>query len=221
MSTDNFRIGCAEYRYLRERGYPEKAALKLVADRRRLGRVERNSLFRGIVPTPLAEARRSRFVRPEELAGAALGIDWYNVLITLESYLAGHLVFLCDDGVIRDSSAVHGSYRVSAVTPRAVAGIAAVVRAAGPSRVDVYVDAPIAWSARMAEEARDALAAVSAVTDVVLAHSADYPLKKYDGIVASSDSTIMDRAGRIVDLAGLVLRREFGFTPPPLEDLFP
>ena len=221
MSTSNFKTACVEYRYLRERGYPEKAALKLVADRHRLARVERNSLFRGVVPALLAQARKSRIVGPEQLAGAAVGIDWYNVLITLESYLAGHTVFLCDDGVIRDSAAVHGSYRVSAATPRAVTGIAAVVTAGRPSRVDAYVDAPIAWSARMAEEARGALAAVSPATDVVLVHSADYPLKKYDGIVASSDSTIMDCAGRIIDLPGLVLRREFGFTPPPLEDLFP
>jgi hypothetical protein len=221
MSTSDFRAACNEYRYLRERGYPEKAALKLVADRHRLGRVERNSIFRGIVAASLAQARRSRIVGADALAGAALGIDWYNVLITLESYLGGHPVFLCDDGMIRDSAAVHGSYRASALTPRAVSDIAAVVKMAGPSRVDAYVDAPIAWSARMAEDARAALAAASARTDVVLVHSADYPLKKYDGIVASSDSTIMDCAGRIVDLAGLVLRTEFGFTPLPVEQLFP
>jgi hypothetical protein len=221
MSTNNFGFACDEYRYLRERGYPEKATLKLVADRHRLARVERNSLFRGIVAAPLARARRSRMVGLEALAGAALGIDWYNVLITLESYLRGHAVFLCDDGMVRDSAAVHGSYRASDLTPRAVAEIAALVKTAGPSRVDAYVDAPIAWSARTAEEARAALAAVCPRTDIVLAHSADYPLKRYDGIVASSDSTIMDSARRIVDLAGLVLRMSFDFTPPPVEKLFP
>ena len=200
---------------------PGKGALKLVADRHRLGRTERNSMFRGITAASLAQDRRGKIVGQEAMAGSALGIDWYNVLITVESYLAGHAVFLCDDGMIRDSAAVHGSYRASSITPRAVAEIVAAVKAAGPSRVDAYVDAPIAWSGRMAEEARAALAAASARTDVVLVHSADYPLKKYDGIVASSDSTIMDRAVRIVDLAALVLRTVFDFTPPPVAELFP
>jgi hypothetical protein len=221
MSTSNFVLACDEFRYLRGRGYPDKATLKLVADRHRLGRIERNCLFRGIIAAPLARDRRSRIVGSDALAGSALGIDWYNVLITLESYLGGHAVFLCDDGMIRDSAAVHGSYRASALTPRAVSEIAAVLKTAAPSRVDAYVDAPIAWSARMAEDARGALAAACARTDVVLVHSADYPLKKYDGIVASSDSTIMDHAGRIVDLAAMVLWTVFGFSPPPVEQLFP
>ncbi len=221
MSTHDFKTACDEYRYLRERDYPEKAALKIVADRHRLGRIERNSLFRGIIPAARAEVRRSKIVAARELAGAPLGIDWYNVLITLESYLKGHLVFLCDDGMIRDSSATHGSYRASALTTRVVGDIAAAVSAARPSRVDVYLDAPIAFSAIMAEQVRAALAGTSLPSDVLLVHSADYPLKRYVGIVASSDSSILDNAERAVDLAGIVLGAAFAFTPPAVTDLFP
>jgi hypothetical protein len=221
MSTSNFRISCEEYRYLRDRGYPEKAALKLVADRHRLGRVERNSLFRGVIATARAEQRRSRIVPPRLIAGEELGLDWYNVLITLESYLRGNAVFLCDDGVVRDSAAAHGSYRVTDVTSRAMGDIVSTLAASRPRRVDAYLDAPIAWSGLMAEELRASLAAASLPSEVAIVHSADYPLKTYRGTVASSDSAVLDSAGRVVDLAALVLASRFGFTPPAVDELFP
>jgi hypothetical protein len=221
MSTYNFRICCEEYRYLRERGYPDKAALKLVGDRHRLGRVERNSLFRGVIAPARAELRRSRIVPPNAVAGEALGLDWYNVLITLESYLRGNAVFICDDGIVRDSAAAHGSYRVTEVTSRAIGEIVATLAASAPRRVDAYLDAPIAWSGLMADELRAALAGGSFPSDVSIVHSADYPLKSYPGIVASSDSVVLDSVGRVVDLPALVLAARFGFTPPAVDDLFP
>ena len=49
MSTYNFAEACATYRILRERGYPEKATLKLVGDRHRLSRIQRNCMFRGVI----------------------------------------------------------------------------------------------------------------------------------------------------------------------------
>jgi hypothetical protein len=100
-----------EYRYLLSRGYSDTAALKLVGDRHRLSRLERNCLFRATVNVETAEARRRKMVAPEEVRGRDLGIDWYNVLITVETYLKGGVLFLADDGVTRDAAAVHGSWR--------------------------------------------------------------------------------------------------------------
>ena len=143
MSTNNFRSACDDYRYLRARGYPEAATLKIVADKHRLSRQERNCLFRGVIAPQSAEARRKKIVTDVEAAGQPWGIDWYNVLITVESYLRGHAVFLCDDGMVRDASGTHGSYRVSGVTAKAREAIMKVLAAGGPSRVDVFLDAPI------------------------------------------------------------------------------
>ena len=220
MSTNKFSVACDDYRYLRTRGYPEKATLKIVADRHRLSRQERNCLFRGVIAPEGAKARKAKIIPLQEAAGAPWGVDWYNVLITVESYLHGHAVFLCDDGMVRDSSGTHGSYRVSAVTNRARDAVITALSAGAPARVDIYLDAPIAFSAKMAEDLRQALAAARVTGEVALVHSADYPLKRYEGIVASSDSTIMDSAARALDLARHALLRSFGFTPPAVEELF-
>ena len=154
MSTNYFSDACGDFKYLRERGYPEKATLKLVGDRYGLSRVQRNCLFRGIIVGRLADVRRRKIASAQEARGASIGIDWYNVLITVESYLKGVALFISDDGVVRDSSAIHGSYRWTEVTERAVHEIMETLRDMQPGRLDTFLDAPIAFSGAMAEEDR-------------------------------------------------------------------
>ena len=216
---ENFNHALDEYRYLREKGYPEKASLKLVGDRRRLSRLERNTLFRGVIQESTAFARKSKLLAPVALKGQSLGIDWYNVLITVEGFLRGFPLFISDDGVTRDSSAVHGSYRRAAVTDRAFASILQALRYLALERLDVFLDSPIAFSAIMASEIREALAPLGIPFLVTLERTADYPLKSYGGVVASSDSVILDCARRVFDLPRCVLETAFHFTPPSLDRL--
>ena len=219
MSTKIFLLSLDDYRFLREKGYPEKASLKLVADKYRLSRVERNTLFRGVVPREAAALRRKKLLAPEALRGRTLGMDWYNVLITVESYLRGFPLFLSDDDVTRDSSATHGSFRRTAVTDRALDAIIDALGSLSPGRVEVFLDSPIAYSGLMADEVRNRLAPLAVPSVVALEHSADYPLKTFNGTVASSDSVILDSAGSIFDLPRFVVRKSFGFTPPSLAGL--
>lgn len=224
MSMCDFNDACSTYRLLREKGYPEKATLKLVGDRHRLSRTQRNCIFRGVIPAEIALPRRNKLVPASRVAGGAVALDWYNVLITVESYLRGETLFLSDDGVVRDASATHGSYRTSDLTLRAMEEIMAMIERLAPSRVEAYLDQPIPFSARMAEDLRGRLAArpaLHAEITVVLAQSADFPLKASGGVVASSDSAVLDGCSRAIDLAHLVLTERFGFTPPAVADLFP
>jgi hypothetical protein len=221
MSTNNFPEAYHDYKYLREHGYPEKAALKLVGDRHRLERVERNMLFRGAIPERIAAARRAKIVQPRQCAAAGLGVDWYNVLITVEGYLKGLALFLCDDGVVRDSSALHGSYRPGPLTEKAIEVIVEALRATAPLRIDAFVDAPLAWSGAMAREVRGKLAPLPCPCEVTLARSADYPLKRYDGVVATSDSAILDAATHVLDLPRHALERAYGYSPWPLIQWLP
>jgi hypothetical protein len=205
-----------DYRYLRERGYPPNASLKLVGDRCGLTARERNLLFRGVLPAAVARARAAKLVTPEGAAGHPIGVDWYNVLITVESYLKGSRVFLADDGVIRDAAAVHSSYRAGAVTGQAALLLAGSLTALSPARVDVFIDSPVAYSAEMACRLRGLLAGAPFEAGIEVVGSPDYRLKDYPGIVASSDSAIMDRAARILDVPRYSLREAFGFEPPAL-----
>ncbi len=212
-------LACEEYRYLLTHGYPEKAALKLVGDRHRLSRLERNCLFRGTVDPAIAATRLRKIVMPDAVRGRPLGVDWYNVLRTVETYLAGGVLFLADDGITRDAAAVHGSWRRSARTPPATEALLATIARLGPGRVDVYLDAPVAFSGELAGELRGAIRGMipASACEVGLAASADWPLKRYEGIVASSDSVVLDSAAAAIDLPRLALEQRYGFSPPPLD----
>ena len=216
---DYFSEACATYRYLRERGYADGAALKLVGDHHRLSRLQRNCIFRGIIPESWASARRARTVSTAAVARAPLGIDWYNVLITVESHLRGVTIFHAEDGFARDAAAAHASFRPTILTERAITEILSTVDLLSPSRVEIFIDAPIAHSAMMAERVRAQCVGFPFPVEASLAHSADYPLKSFAGIVASSDSAIIDRTARALDLAACVLLIRFGFTPPPILDI--
>ena len=215
---ENFRAGYIDYRYLREKGYPEKSSIKLVGDRYRLSRTERNALFRGVIPDAVSDSRKRKIIDAPGIRGESLGLDWYNVLITVESHLRGLPLFISDDGITRDSSATHGSYRRTVITDRAQSAIFETLSSLAPARVDVFLDSPIAFSALMAGEIRERLSVLPLQFTVSLQHSADFPLKAYDGIVATSDSVILDSALRVCDLPRIVLEESFRFTPAALPD---
>ncbi len=220
MSMKYFKTAIIDYRYLLNRDYPEKASLKLVGDRYRLTKLERNCLFRGIVKSRIAGERKKKIVRIKNLAHQPMGIDWYNVLITVESYLKGVPIFLSDDGLVRDSAGIHGSYRRSKVTERAISEIWQAILRLAPSRVDVYLDSPVSHSGEMANRLRERLQRIGVKNfNVEIIQSADYPLKSYEGTVASSDSVILDNAERIFDLSRYVLKRAFSFRPKRIEEL--
>jgi hypothetical protein len=221
MSTLNFKNAVADYRFLKNRRYPDKAALKLVGDRYRLSATGRNCLLRGVVTDRLSRARLAKKISGSKAKGRALGIDWFNVLITLESYLKGAVLFLADDGVLRDSSAVHGSYRPGSRTPQAINLMWRALVDLRPRRVDVFIDSPISHSKEMC----DRLAATRGAAggpfpcSFTLVKSADYPLKAYPDVVASSDSVILDHCPAFVDLARLALESFTKFRVIPLEKL--
>ncbi len=157
-------------------------------------------------------------VHPDEARGSSLGIDWYNVLITAETYLKGGVLFLADDGVTRDAAAVHGSWRRSSVTEPATDAIVSAIGRLGPGRIDVFLDSPIAFSGELAAELRDRIGEAMPGTrfEVELAASADWPLKRYQGIVASSDSVVLDTVAKGLDLPRHALGWRYGFSPEPI-----
>jgi len=217
--SDNFKCAVTDYRYLKNKNYSDKSALKLVGDHYRLSKMERNCLLRGVVEQKTSIQRKNKLIEAKQIENQHLGIDWYNVLITIESYLKGHFLFLADDGVIRDTSATHGSYRQSKITDQAIKIIGNTLVRIKPDKVRIAIDSPISHSKKMADDLHTRLTRILTVPCVVLLiHSADFELKRYEGIVASSDSVIMDSAERIFDFPRFVLHTYFSFQPKQLDE---
>lgn len=183
--------------WLRGRGYADPAALALVGDRYQLPARARLAVSRAAASPLAARTRRARRLAVDALAGRALVVDGFNVLVTCEAALTGGVVLAGRDGAWRDLGSVHGSYRTVAETDRALAAIARVLAAAAPSQVTWYLDRPVSSSGALAGRIRD----VEAAWRVELVNAADPELvRDPDAVVASSDAWVLDRAGAWIDL---------------------
>lgn len=202
--------GARDYRWLLDRDYPDKAALKLVGDRLRLSREERLVLFRGVAKSRSSRQRRALIV--ESIRGSRLLVDGHNQIFTVMHYLGGRPLFLGSDGLLRDAGASHGHIADREAFGRALSLLCTAIAEAGPDRVLAYFDEPITGSASHAAAFAEELRARGVTAEAAVERSADGPLKSAGPgtAVATSDSAIVE---------GLAARHP-GLLPPESPAVF-
>jgi hypothetical protein len=198
----------AELSWLLSRGYPDQAALKLVGDRHKLTTRQRKAVSRCACADEAGAGRRRRRVSASELSGEELAVDGFNCLITLESALSGAVVLRGRDGALRDMASVHGSYRRVKETPGAIEAIGRCLERLKIAGATFYLDRPVSNSGRLAFALRETAAERGWPWDVVLCANPDLPVSRTTGIAASSDSWILDRCERWVDVPALVMQHK-------------
>lgn len=199
------RTAMAELAWLLNRGYAETSALKLVGDRHELRARQRTAVLRCVCTDAQLDRRRARVLEPAAIAGQPLALDGFNVLIVVESALAGGVVLRGRDGFLRDMASVHGSYRRGEQTLAASVAIGERLATLGPSSVTWLLDRPVSNSGRL-KAALDELAAERGwAWTIELDYSPDRRLAEFDGVVASGDAWILDNAERFVDLTAEVV----------------
>ncbi len=211
-----------DLRYLLERGYRRNTAVKVVGDRYRLTKEERNLLLRCVYPRAEAEMHRRKLITAEEISGQSLAIDGYNVLITVESWLRGKPVIACDDGVVRDVSGVYGKHRFTrGITDVAIDRIFMALSELSPAIVIFIFDSMVSFSGRLCTyinaKAEDCGISVEARTS--RAPDAEL-LTSGASVVCTSDMAVIARASRVFDLAGYIIPAEELVQLPGCEDLY-
>jgi hypothetical protein len=191
--------------WLRTRGYGDNGALKLVGDRYRLRRRQRNAVARSAC-TDAERAHRAVRRRPLlALRGRELAVDAFNVIITLEGALGGAYVFRGRDEAYRDVDPVQGTYRIVEETVPALQLVRTAVQRSGLAAVDWRLDASVSnvgrLKARIEAQAPGALDWTVHVQDHV-----DAALIDGSCPVATSDSGILDRVAEWCALERHVLR---------------
>jgi hypothetical protein len=204
------RLAAAELTYLRARGYALPGALKLVGDRHQLRERQRIAIKRATSEAAGAVARARRRAGEGAAPPDALGIDGFNVVITLETALNGGVLVSTLDGGLRDLAGVHGSYRVSAATDRAIALAAARLTERGWQGVPTcwYLDAPVSNSGRLAARLRAHGSQAGLAWTVEVVPDPDVVLAALPpgSLAASSDAVILERCPGWIDLAGEAIR---------------
>ena len=195
-----------DLRYLLGKGYPRPGALTFVGNRYQLSKEWRDVLNRGVYPDQAAENRRLRLLAPDDIRGRGVAIDGHNVIITLESALLGRTLVDCDDGLIRDTAGIHGSYKPSEATETAIDLIIGRLMDIGVRSVLFLLDAPLSFSGQTAAQVNAVMSGRGLMGRARPIPVPEVELGRYTGPIATSDSVLADMVREPFDLAGWIIR---------------
>lgn len=202
-----------ELAYLRRRGYPLPSALKLVGDRYQLRERQRHAITRATSAAGGEAERAERRVRAPAPPPRALWVDGFNVIITLETALKGGVLVSTLDDTLRDLASIHGAYRISPATSRALELLAGDLVRRGWERVPVrfLLDAPVSNTGRLSALIRARAQAAELPWEVEVVPDPDQNLRgpRPEGtLVASGDAPVLDACGPWLDWAGETITAE-------------
>lgn len=217
METKVFEAAI-DLRYLLERGYRRESALKLIVDKYQLSTNQRLLLYRAVYDSSTAANHKQKIITSDKIRGSKLAMDGYNVLITVESGLRGGLLVLCDDGFIRDISAVHGKYRITNMTEKALSIILKAVQELKPAETNFFYDAQVSKSGQLASQVRRTLRSAGLTGSAYAVERADISTLDFGDIVATSDSVLISKAEAVFDIAGEILKKNYSATILVLHD---
>lgn len=197
----------AELQWLLDRGYALRSALALTGNRHGLTQRQRLAVARCACTADQRTRRATHRQEPESVAGAELWIDGYNLLITVESALAGGVILHGRDGCYRDMASLHGTYREVAETERAAALVGAWAASLTPAKCLWLLDRPVGNSGRLKATLLALAERHGWAWEVQLEFSPDRLLSQTDQLVATSDSMVLDRCARWCNAAREIVSR--------------
>ena len=206
LCEENIQAAAMDFRFLLSRGYPRKPCLDLVGNRYQLTSDQRNLLHRGVFSEKDSRLRRKKQIPFSRMSGQNLAIDGYNVLITVEAGLCGRPLVLADDGFTRDISGLSGNFRRTETTKKALTLILDEWKRYKPKRILFIFDAPISKSGELAERVRRQLNEACLPGDAQAVKVPEHILIGFPGVVATSDTAVIDASEKALDLAGHILR---------------
>lgn len=204
----NIRRAVSDYSLLLSKGYAEKSSLKLVGDRFTLTERQRLAVMRSSCSDEQRINRKSRQLEISKIAGQVIAIDGYNVLITIEAAMSGGLIFRGRDGCCRDLASIHGTYRRVSETQPAIELIGGFLQQTGIGEALWLLDSPVSNSGRLKTLLRELAEKSNWKWEIDLVTSPDAALIKGEKIAASSDSVVLDKCGKWVDLAGEIIKNQ-------------
>jgi hypothetical protein len=201
-----------DYKYLLNRGYPASSSLNIVVTRYRMSRVERSLLLRCVHRDEYVAKVLRSVVSRDTISGSNLLIDLLNVSTTLIAFLEGECLYKCDDGIIRD---LGGSRYWRGRRERALEAIDLIrdhLIAVKPVKIYLVLDRLAPMSGEILKNAEKIFRESGFNVEGILADKADKKiielsrgLEDLIGVVATSDSLILEKADQIYDLAGEII----------------
>jgi hypothetical protein len=211
--SENFHEALKDYILLLNKHYPLKTIHELVATRYALSHFERSMLYRGITTNEKAGKRKARLITIEQLSNRTMHIDLFNVLYTLAAYLRGFPVFISNDSLMRDASESHGSGEWEVHLEKSLDLLLKSLAGLKIIKAVIYIDNPLEHSKVISEKLEQILKGSKPLIETINDPSPDHLIREAkDGIIATSDSTIIDKSALpVFDLPRAII--EFHFKP--------
>ncbi len=199
---DKIKAASEDFRYLLDRGYRRSTALNFVCGHYRLGKKQRNIIVRSVYSEKEIKDHRKRLWPIEKIRGRRLVIDGFNVLIGAECALGRGPIIKAQDGLHRDSLGLSGRYKPGLFTEPAIEGILNILKKHGPKKVLFIFDSQVSRSGELAALVRRKMDEMGVDGDARTAPNVDYEIKRLNWITATSDTAIIEKVDRVVDLVG-------------------
>ncbi|MEN0006750.1 MAG: DUF434 domain-containing protein [Bacteroidota bacterium] len=202
-----FKAAADDLGFLLSRGYGENSSLQLVGNRYRLNKRQRNAISRISCSEQQIAGRNKSECSIAELGDQVVEIDGFNLLILLESALSGGYIFKGRDGLYRDISSVHGSYKRVVKTEEAITIIGDCLKTFKVKFVRWYLDQPVSNSGRLKTKLLELSRENQFNWEVELVFDPDKVLAKSSNIVISSDGWILDNVKRWFNLGAFIIEK--------------
>jgi len=206
LNLQKLKLAAKDFRYLLNKDYPREKSLSLIGDRYSLDSQHRQLLHRAIFSEEEVSKRKSKLVSIEKLNKIILGVDGHNIIITLESALKGILLVKAADGVVRDIAGVSSNYKITEITFKAVAFLTEFFKNSSLERVDFYFDSPISYSGELAKIVKQKFLQFNLSCKSSAVKVPEKELTNYE-IIASSDSVLINISKRVLDIAGIIIKK--------------
>ncbi len=189
------------------RGYSINSALLLVGNRYKLNKRQRKAVMRISCSEKLIIQRQTQEVKSSDVIDKNIEIDGFNLLILLESILSGAYVFECRDGLFRDISSVHGSYKRVNQTEEGIKLLGRTLKDLQVKSAHWYLDQPVSNSGKLKTMLMGISKELGFNWSVELVYDPDKVLIKSKNIVVSSDGWIIDNAAQWFNLGAVLVER--------------
>lgn len=198
-----------EFCWLLNRGYARHSVMQLVGDHHQLVKRQRLAISRAACSNTSRELRKTTCLQIEQIKDRQLVIDGFNLIISVETAMAGGLLLRCCDGCIRDIAGIHGTYRLGHETPQAIELIGNVLQAFSPASVLWLFDKPVSNSGRLAEMVRDIATVHHWNWQAELIDNPDQVIRNSGKVAITSDSAILDGGVQWVNLGAYLTTNHF------------
>jgi hypothetical protein len=176
-----------------------------VGNRYSLAARQRLAVARCACSEEKAAARRQRQVGTDQLRQSEVWVDGLNVLTGLEVALSGGVILIGRDDCCRDVAGIHRHYRKVEETIPALRLFGEWGANLGVSRCRWWLDKPVSNSGRLRSILLDVAGQAGWPWEAELVYSPDAILAKTDQIVVSSDSVVLDRCQRWINILRMII----------------